>query len=90
MLINDFFKVLESNNTDNTLVSLVKINAQHTIFDGHFPNNPVTPGVVQLQMVKELLEQNLNKNLALKGGFTISLISSKKFNNCTLMLMYSI
>ncbi len=66
MLINDFFQVLESEQVDNSLVSLIKINAQHSIFDGHFPNNPVTPGVVQLQMVKELMEDHFGNKLALK------------------------
>jgi 3-hydroxyacyl-[acyl-carrier-protein] dehydratase len=66
MLINDFFQILESNNTDSTLTSLVKINAQHKIFEGHFPNNPVTPGVVQIQIVKEILEDHLSQKLVLK------------------------
>ena len=66
MLINDFFQVIESSNDDNILLSAIKINAQHQIFEGHFPNNPVTPGVVQMQMVKELMEAHLQQKLALK------------------------
>jgi 3-hydroxyacyl-[acyl-carrier-protein] dehydratase len=43
----------------------VKISPGHSIFDGHFPGNPVTPGVVQLQMVRELLQEHLGHPLRL-------------------------
>ena len=33
---------------------------------GIFPDNPVTPGVVQIQIVKEVLEKALNKTCVLK------------------------
>jgi len=66
MLINDFFHIVESQQTDNELIALIKINAQHQIFDGHFPNNPVTPGVVQMQIIKELMEEHLEQKLVLK------------------------
>jgi len=66
MLINNFFNLVNIDTTENTVVSTIKLNASHTIFDGHFPNNPVTPGVVQLQMVKELLEKGLDRTCLLK------------------------
>lgn len=43
----------------------VTINEQHPIFQGHFPNMPVTPGVVQLEMVKQLIAQHLNDSIIL-------------------------
>ncbi len=65
MLINDFFEILESNNDTLSTVVKVKLNPQHAIFAGHFPDNPVTPGVVLIQMVKEVLEDVLSKKLKL-------------------------
>ena len=44
----------------------ITIDAAHPIFKGHFPGQPVLPGVCQLQIVKELLEKALNKNLFLQ------------------------
>jgi 3-hydroxyacyl-[acyl-carrier-protein] dehydratase len=66
MLINDFFNLINIESSESSIVSTIKLNASHTIFDGHFPNNPVTPGVVQLQIVKELLENGLNRTCLLK------------------------
>lgn len=66
MLINDFFHIIETKKTEGSILSTIKLNASHQIFDGHFPNNPVTPGVVQLQIVKEILEKSLNKECLLK------------------------
>lgn len=43
----------------------VKIAPDHSIFEGHFPGNPITPGVVQVQMVRELLQEHLQKPLRL-------------------------
>ncbi|MGB0886655.1 MAG: 3-hydroxyacyl-ACP dehydratase [Vicingaceae bacterium] len=66
MLINDFFNLISIQKTEDSVISTIKLNAAHKIFDGHFPNNPVTPGVVQLQIVKELLEKGLDKTCLLK------------------------
>lgn len=52
-------------NTSGKVISKIKLNPAHKIFSGHFPNNPITPGVVQIQMVKEILEKFYNKELHL-------------------------
>lgn len=38
----------------------VGLNAAHAIFKGHFPDNPVVPGVCLIQISKEVLEKSLN------------------------------
>lgn len=40
--------------------SEIKLNAAHDIFKGHFPDNPVVPGVCLIQISKEMLEKSLN------------------------------
>jgi 3-hydroxyacyl-[acyl-carrier-protein] dehydratase len=37
----------------------VRLNPNHEIFAGHFPNNPVLPGVCVLQIVKEILQRSV-------------------------------
>lgn len=57
MLLNDFYKVTSiEKTTENKHVVLVKINAQHPVFKGHFPDNPIMPGVCMMQIIKELTE----------------------------------
>ena len=66
MLLNSFFEIVESSASADKLISVIRINAGHEIFKGHFPGNPVTPGVVQIQMVKEILANHYQKDLKLK------------------------
>ena len=66
MLIPHFYSVKEFNFTDNQLKAIIELNSEHDVFKGHFPNNPVTPGVCMLQILKELTEQATNTNLFIK------------------------
>jgi 3-hydroxyacyl-[acyl-carrier-protein] dehydratase len=61
MLLNNFFTIskLETNGFD--IKADVVINAGHQIFEGHFPGQPVVPGVCMMQMVKEIMEEVLQK-----------------------------
>lgn len=67
MLLNDFYTVLSKNKiSENTFSATISINDKHAIFDGHFPQNPVVPGVCLLQMVKDLMEDELHKPIQLQ------------------------
>lgn len=35
----------------------VMLNPQHAIYSGHFPQQPVVPGVCMLQIIKECIEK---------------------------------
>src|SRR5690554_3049303 len=66
MLIADFYKVQKSDYTDSQIHAIVELNANHAVFKGHFPDNPVTPGVCMLQIFKELSEEVLQEELFIK------------------------
>jgi len=66
MFLNNLYKVTELIAGPQSLSASIILDPSHEIFKGHFPGAPVTPGVVQLQIVKELLEQHLVKNLRMK------------------------
>ena len=64
MLLNNFFTIKKTTEiSDNEIFVEVSINPKHKIFDGHFPNNPVVPGVVSVQMLNEILSQHLGFEL---------------------------
>ncbi|GGB85448.1 3-hydroxyacyl-ACP dehydratase [Dyadobacter sediminis] len=65
MFLNDLYNILNFNCLEDELISEIRLNASHRLYQGHFPGMPVTPGVVQLQIAKELLEQHLHKNIRL-------------------------
>ena len=52
--------------TENSYDVLIELNKNHTIFEGHFPGNPVTPGVCMIQIIKELVEEITQKKWQLK------------------------
>ena len=61
ILLNDFFAINDKVNSETEIWAELYINARHKIFEGHFPNQPVVPGVCMMQMIKEILEQVIGK-----------------------------
>jgi len=74
-LLNDFYSILNSEAQESGISVLVKINREHSIFKGHFPNHPVTPGVCTMQIIKELSENHLGKNLLLKTARNVKFMA---------------
>ena len=70
-LQNEMFTIVGG---DNDHVK-IKLNANHQIYQAHFPGNPITPGVCIVQIIGELLSGRLNRPLVL------SKISNLKFNS---------
>jgi len=66
MLLNNFFEITEITDQDNQVNAIIKIDPYHRIFDGHFPGQPVVPGVCMLQMSKEILAFSQKTKLLLQ------------------------
>lgn len=56
---DNFYSVLSTSSEGENHQFHIRIEAGHRIFDGHFPGNPVTPGVAQMEIVKELVGEVL-------------------------------
>lgn len=64
MLIKDYYTIEGTSHTeDNTYVFHIRLNPECTVYQGHFPGEPVSPGVCNIQMLKELAEQAVGKAL---------------------------
>ncbi len=68
MLMNDFYKIDYINRDQNSVSCKVVFNDEHDIFKGHFPEQPVVPGVCMMEMIKELLEAQTDKLLWLRNA----------------------
>lgn len=66
MLQNDFYFVNAVQRGDQTVDCRISFHADHDIFKGHFPQQPVVPGVCMIQIVKELLEEQTGYSLMLQ------------------------
>ena len=74
ILIKDFYKIQATRNVDaNTIHVTILLNKNHDVFNGHFPGNPITPGVCMIQTIKEITQDHVERNLFLQG------ISNVKF-----------
>lgn len=76
MLLENFYTILKSETLEaQSLIAIIEIQKEHPIFDGHFPNFPITPGVTMLQIIKALTENILNQSLLLVSGSNIKFLS---------------
>ena len=76
MLQNNFYTLSSRNdNEKDTISATVLIDKNHPIFKGHFPEKPVLPGVCLMQIIKDILEDKINKLVFLES------ISNLKFIN---------
>ena len=67
MLLQDFYKIISLENTaDSKYLAMLLINEDHEVFKGHFPGNPIMPGVCMMQIIKELAEQITEGSLVMQ------------------------
>lgn len=75
MLENSFYTIIRQDTSPGNVKALLSINKDHKILQGHFPGQPVVPGVCMVQIVKELLERQTNKKLLLNEADNIKFLS---------------
>ena len=75
MLIEGLYTVDDLKNTETEITAKITLNANHEIFEGHFPGNPIMPGVCMMQIIKELTEQVLEKELILQTSTNIKFMA---------------
>ena len=67
MVLKDFYKILsEEKISDSKHNVTILVNEKHEIFKGHFPGNPIMPGVCMIQIIKELTEKITQKTLMIQ------------------------
>ena len=76
MLLKDFYTVENIEKiSDEKYNVTVFLNKEHAIFKGHFPGNPVTPGVCMMQIIKELSQEILGSSLILKSSSNVKFMA---------------
>jgi 3-hydroxyacyl-[acyl-carrier-protein] dehydratase len=68
MLLKNFYTIISLENTaDTKYKAVILINEKHEVFKGHFPGNPIMPGVCMMQIIKELIEQITGSSLFMQS-----------------------
>ncbi len=71
MLLNKLYTIrrLDANQDGSGFTAEIDLDAGHPLFEGHFPGNPILPGVCTVQIIKEVLEQSIHRTLRMsKAG----------------------
>jgi 3-hydroxyacyl-[acyl-carrier-protein] dehydratase len=73
MLLNNLYTIgsFESSEVKDRISAQISLNKEHPIFGGHFPGNPILPGVCTVQIIRELLEKAMGKELMLTKASNI-------------------
>lgn len=74
-ILTDFYTLQSYDKNEKSFVANIILNKDHEIFKGHFPGNPVTPGVCMMQIVKELTEEFTGKKLFLKSASNVKFMA---------------
>ena len=76
MLLTDFYTIQKIDEVETGKYSaLIHLNKDHDVFKGHFPNNPVLPGVCTMQIIKELTETIVQKSLVLSRAINVKFMA---------------
>ncbi len=76
MLLTDFYTLTSFRQASETAYeAYILLNKAHAIFKGHFPGNPVTPGVCMMQIIKDLTEQITQQSLFLTRSSNVKFMA---------------
>ena len=55
----DFYHIQQQEISGNECSASFFLHPEHAIFKGHFPGNPVLPGVCMIQMIKDVFSDTI-------------------------------
>ena len=62
-MLGEYFTIENRKTEGDKVIFSVILNPNHKVYEGHFPGMPVCPGVCNIQMIKECIEQMTGKKL---------------------------
>ncbi len=76
-LLHNFYTEISSDFSQNNSAfsSSIRFNPKHEVYKGHFPQIAIAPGVVLIQIIKEILMDKFQKKLRLVEGDNIKFLA---------------
>ncbi len=73
-LLNSLYtiKIIEAG--DTSIKAEVVLDKTHEVFKGHFPSQPVLPGVTMVEMIKDILHLGTDQQYSLSKGDNIKFL----------------
>lgn len=75
MLLNSFYTIESMESADGQIKAVLLIDRDHNILKGHFPGQPVVPGVCMMQIVRELVELDKTKKFKIAEADQMKFLS---------------
>jgi 3-hydroxyacyl-[acyl-carrier-protein] dehydratase len=85
MLLKDFYRIINQSGPEEEISQTgisskrflfqLELNPDHPVYKGHFPGNPIVPGVCQVQIISELLSVIMACPLRLKYADNVKFLS---------------
>jgi 3-hydroxyacyl-[acyl-carrier-protein] dehydratase len=85
MLLKDFYRIINQSGPEEEISQAgisskrfqfqLELNPDHPVYKGHFPGNPVVPGVCQVQIISELLSVITGCRLRLRNSDNVKFLS---------------
>ncbi|MDR1592344.1 MAG: hydroxymyristoyl-ACP dehydratase [Prevotellaceae bacterium] len=63
MILDNFFSITAFSGNESGYSAVIKLNPEHPVYQGHFPEQPVVPGVCTMHIVKTCAEKAIGRAL---------------------------
>jgi 3-hydroxyacyl-[acyl-carrier-protein] dehydratase len=75
MLVGSFYIINELKVEGGEVSAKIELQSHHPIFEGHFPGEPVMPGVTMIRICEEILSESLKIQYRIKESKSIKFLS---------------
>lgn len=92
MLENKYYIIKSVDNGDDGYVFRISLVEGHEIYNGHFPGNPVSPGVCSIEMIRECAEKVVGHGLLISSISRcrfVAVLTPSKGDNLTIQISVS-
>ena len=74
MSLQSLYIIRDFNEAEGEFSAIIAFNPAHEIFSGHFPDQPIVPGVCLIHIIKEIAHIISDKELLLTEGRNIKFL----------------
>ena len=75
MSLKSLYTISELNINENEFSARIAFDPSHEIFSGHFPDQPIVPGVCLIHIVKEIANKIAGREVLMSNGKNIKFLN---------------